>query len=139
MEGFLLRGFLGHLTAAMLAAHTMLGCCWHHAHACGQTHDPLAPVGWQHHEEPHHVGAGGCFDPSAQARGREDCRAVRCDFGVAKASPHAMSVAPAQPGVVTMPGADAALLRRSSEQHAGTSKAELLPVRLHLLHQVLLI
>jgi hypothetical protein len=32
------------LTAAILAIHTVLGCCWHHAHACGADDGPTSFV-----------------------------------------------------------------------------------------------
>ena len=30
-----MQAFLNILTAALLFIHTVFGCCWHHAHACG--------------------------------------------------------------------------------------------------------
>src|SRR4051812_10831753 len=31
-----MQPFVANLTAALLFIHTVLGCCWHHAHACEQ-------------------------------------------------------------------------------------------------------
>ena len=136
--GLALRGFLPYLTAAMLAAHALLGCCWHHAHACGQTHDPLALAGWQHNAEAHGDGATGCSDRSSHER--DDCRAPRCDFVVsARVNPPALSPAPSLSAVPTVPGADQASLGNSLEQPFGTAGVRLPPVRLHLANQVLLI
>jgi hypothetical protein len=31
-----MRSLLSHLMAGLLAMHALLGCCWHHTHACGR-------------------------------------------------------------------------------------------------------
>jgi hypothetical protein len=61
-----------HLTAALLALHTMLGCCWHHAHACGaacpaaaDTHDDSdcnasGPAATHGHHGPHPCQGAAC-------------------------------------------------------------------------------
>ena len=34
---FMMHSSVSNLTAALLALHTVLGCCWHHAHRCTET------------------------------------------------------------------------------------------------------
>jgi hypothetical protein len=134
-----LRGLFAHLTVAMLAAHTVLGCCWHHAHECGQSHDSLSLLGWQHHEESPHQDVGGCSRCSDHSPAPDGCRAVRCDFVARKAPPGPFSGAFAPPAVLTLPEAGPASLRMCAAQQVGANGADLSPIRLHLLLQVLLI
>ena len=46
-----MRSVLCHLTALAVALHALLGCCWHHAHACATCHSSLACDGSACHPE----------------------------------------------------------------------------------------
>ena len=134
-----MRALVSNLACLMLAAHLMLGCCWHHAHA-GET-------------ACHHACQAGAFDePSDEAdhhqdqdhdqhappaHGDDHCQGERCSFlVVAKvyvdsncggASPLA-----ALAETSSQASADLAWLRMAA---GGPDHRP--PLRLHLLHQVL--
>lgn len=135
-------GFLSHLTAALLAMHTVLGCCTHHEHACGHECDSAASV-----ESPDdaHTGHGDDACDTADSESHEnhgphDCQGSTCVF-----------VRPAEDGAFSaafqfdLPSF-ACVAYESSSAHAPagswphfTADALLPPLRLHLAHQVLLL
>ena len=62
-----MHSLVGNLTSALLAAHLVLGCCWHHAHGC----EPAC-----HDKETTHQMAAACHadDEHASAQDRScDC------------------------------------------------------------------
>jgi hypothetical protein len=125
----------------VVLAHAVLGCCWHHVHACGEAHDHLALAGWEHHWAGDDHPSAGCADCSHRGHGRDDCRGVKCSFVVgAKEKPGARLAVSSFSSAPTAPAADGLAGDARREEHlffgAGSG---LLPVRLHLLHQVLLI
>ena len=135
-----MHGFISHLTAVLLLAHTVVGCCWHHVHACGHEHGPLALVGFQHGSDQHYGCTGGASEQSRDTHsGGDDCRGSKCNFVVAKDS--AVRVSGPACELAVLPGladdCDSAcgLLHPALFRTGGL----LLPVRLHLANQVLLI
>jgi hypothetical protein len=124
------------LTAAFLVIHLMVGCCAHHAHACeGQPRtsppagDNTLPHGLcpdAHHDHSHH--------------GTHDCQGAKCSF---VPSPN-KTIARLLIQVFEIPTVSLvedvlASYRRFSGQHICLTGRLLLPVRLHLANQVLLI
>jgi hypothetical protein len=138
--GFALRRLLTILTAVMLFAHGMLGCCSHHVHACGQTHDPIARMGGNHCADAAHEHSTGNSERSGHGhQGNDDCRGSKCDLGrpageqVAQSNPEF-----SQPMALPLSEADQA----SAGGRLGCdlcTTGVLRPVRLHLVNQVMLI
>lgn len=138
--GLVLRSFLTNLTAVMLFAHAVLGCCSHHVHACGQTHDQIAWLGGNRCAEAAHEHSTGESEQSRNEHpGRDDCQGSKCDLG----RPAVEQVAKAYPAFsqfVALPLSEAE--RASVGGHLGEYLCTidvLWPVRLHLVNQVLLI
>ena len=141
-----MRSFLTNLTAVMLFAHSVLGCCSHHVHACGQTHDQIAWMGgnpWMggNHcaDAAHEHSTGESKQSRDEHQGRDDCQGSPCDLG----RPADEQVAKSQPvfsPLVALPlsEADQASVGGQLGEYLGTTGV-LRPVRLHLVHQVLLI
>lgn len=135
----MLRASVSALTVALLLVHAVLGCCAHHEHACGQTHGQLALIG-EHvcadpiHEHPAVTHGRSCH----HHEGPDDCLGSKCDLG----RPQDEQVGKSAILVADLTGA-------VSEAAQGTMGGRLdrapgandvwLPVRLHLVHQVLLI
>lgn len=138
--GVVLRGLCSHLTVAVLLAHAMLGCCWHHAHACGETHDHLAMSGWQHPSKGNDHHPAGGPDRAHHGHGRDDCHGAKCSFVIsAKDGADSSLFASCLFCVLTLPPADRVSVGGVLEPQFPAAGSLLLPVRLHLLHQVLLI
>jgi hypothetical protein len=135
-----MHGFLSNLTAALLALHTVLGCCWHHAHRCTRECSPSlaveAPDGCQRNA------ADDCGAPAASHQGqhgRHGCQESTCVFlGSTRWYPDAdcqFDAAPAMLASADCATADADVDRRSFF----APDALLPPLRLHLVDRVLLI
>src|SRR5262245_10342958 len=132
-----MRAFLSISTAALLAIHTVFGCCWHHAHAC--EHDlsftATHPAGCcDHHSD------GGNRDEQAPGQEKADCEGV-CTY----VAPQKVRI----DGPTSCVSLDAVAIPMTvqhcppSATHASAlwwSPSELAPpLRKHSLHQVLLI
>ena len=137
-----MRSFLSNLTVAWLAVHTVLGCCWHHGHGCPQADDFTQSV-----ESPEECEANPSFlaCTSADSTGDEhhgphECRGVTCTFlGPTKQNSHELPLQlhalPAAPMLCGEPSVSDA----ASRQEFFACDALLPPLRLHLIHRVLLI
>lgn len=124
------------LTAVLFTTHLMVGCCGHHAHACEDQ--------GQNHSTPVHATA--C--PGANSEGHSghshpgagDCKGEQCSFVLAAS--HADGQANVQylqsPAMLLL-NDGSSLLDGYSEQSLFLNGRLLLPVRLHLANQVLLI
>lgn len=123
------------VTAAFFVTHLMLGCCAHHSHAAEGQSLPLASHGAVLADGQCIEGHDGPADPSH--RGPSDCRGGSCSF--LRPSPTV-----ADSPIHSLPAVCVPLLHAQSlgkvraEQQPATGGA-LLSVRLHLVHQVLLI
>jgi hypothetical protein len=139
--GFVLRGFLTYFTAVMLCAHAVLGCCSHHVHACGESHGPVAFVDGAHHCSDNCGGrsAGRSEQTGHEHEGQDDCQGSTCDFGRPANEQEAKSPDVfCQPVAVLLSEAAPALVGGQLEHQLGTPGV-LPPIRLHLVHQVMLI
>jgi hypothetical protein len=133
-----MRNFLSNLTAALLALHTVLGCCWHHEHRCAEACS-LAVAAESSHccDADHSPGDGATIGVQGHAQhGLHECLGAACNFvGPTKQKPHHRSsptqAAPASCGVTTFLAAD------SRQLFCCNALPPSLP--LHLIHQVLLI
>jgi len=127
------------LTAVVFAVHLMVGCCWHHAHACdSQDHSPPAQgavtTDGQCHESPD--SGAGADHPN---HGPQDCQGSHCSF-VSSNNPNSYSlVQPSQAFVTVLLTGQPSLVGTGSEQHCFATGRLLLSVRLYLVNQVLLI
>ena len=80
----MMRGCFSSVTAAMLALHSVLGCCWHHAHCCTQEHALAAAVASPGacHDDP--ADNGGTTEPCGHGHhghpGRHECQVGTCVF-----------------------------------------------------------
>ena len=132
-----------NLTSVALLAHVLLGCCWHHGHRCSHQSAAAAEVASAHdrccaqpQEGTHSQGSvGDC------GHGDNGCQGVRCVFvsdapGAAAAVPawQHRDALPLGPLAVDTSPAGSPLCGEASLA-AGCCR----PLRIHLLHQVLLI
>jgi hypothetical protein len=152
-----------NLTAVMLAAHALLGCCWHHGHGSEQMSGPVAITARispqpslisvqcatacsqaMYGEDPHVSTA--CEQAVAQHNcgtqhgERPDCQDGPCLF----IGPTTQNISPSaayalQPLVATLPPANLFASSAAIERSLLATEALLPPVRLHLAHQVLLL
>jgi hypothetical protein len=119
------------LTAVVFAVHIMVGCCWHHAHAC-ESKDDVQPT------------YGQCPDSHASGadnshRGPQDCQGSQCSF-VSSISPNShLLVQPSQAFVPVLLTDQPSLVGAGSKQHCFATGRLLPSVRLYLVNQVLLI
>lgn len=142
---------LSSFVAAMLSIHALLGCCWHHAHGCIVCelvmHEAASPqvspkASCCHHEhnaaphEPSHQ------DPTHQApcECQIDCRGTCAFLPTPRAPAIDRDSAPADCFVACLPAIATSRIGPSLSWQFGSGPAQLEPpLRLHLLHQILLI
>lgn len=136
-----MRGFLSSLTAVVVFVHAVLGCCSHHSHACGEMHDSLAPIVGDHCADVRHSSTDGSEARSADDhQGRDDCKGSRCEM-VRRGYDRPIELSPF---VYQFSGPALHLADQVSNnpffaQNLCTNGILLMPVRLHLMNQVLLI
>lgn len=127
------------VTAALLVTHLMVGCCAHHSHACeAATHsssDVDVDASGTH---------GECFhSPGCQAdhdqHGPQDCQGDKCSFVFRGQLANYSFGQLQQAFLAVLPDARPSLGEFRPEQPSLASGRLLLPVRLHLANQVLLI
>jgi hypothetical protein len=123
-----MRALVSNLACLMLAAHLMLGCCWHHAHACETACHLDGHSGEADHDHDRHA---------PPAEGDDHCQGERCSFlVVAKVRLDSGSGAASPVGLLAETSsqayADLAWLHLSVDR---TDSGP--PLRLHLLHRVL--
>jgi len=122
------------LTAALLVAHFTVGCCAHHAHACDGMDRPLP--------------AQGAATPDGQCpgsgvdhahHGPHDCQGGKCSVVSPNRTVRDGFVPPFQTFSAPLLDDLPALVGNAAEQRFFPTGRLLLPVRLHLANQVLLI
>ena len=136
----LTHGFLSHLTAALLAVHTVLGCCSHHAHACGRECQPVSSVESPDSDASHDAGRCTTQDSdSHQNHGLRDCQGSRCVFfSPAKGDLNA-ALQHSLPSCIYAESGDLSLRAAAASRLPLAADALLPPLRLHLAYQVLLL
>jgi hypothetical protein len=137
-----MHGFLSNVTAALLALHTVLGCCWHHAHSLAEEScmtqsverpeghgghsdhdcDSTTPVNHDGHQSPHECQGSTCVFVRPTHDGSQGSSDLLMDV------PLSLS-----------PIAFASTNVRVAEKSFFAPDALLPPLRLHLVDQVLLI
>lgn len=123
------------LTAVVFAVHLMVGCCAHHAHAC----DSKGDVQPAHGQCPDSRSGSHEGETDHSDHGPQDCQGSPCSI-VASTSPSSHAFAQSSLPFVTVLLTDQpSLVGIDSEQHFFATGWLLLPVRLHLANQVMLI
>ncbi len=137
-----MSGLLNNLTAAILVVHLLVGCCAHHAHDCRQACDARHAQGMGHDAgapcDGHSSGEPG--QTTDHHHGSDECQGGKCSY--LRTANDTLAKAFLQPRlthVTPILADDSALVGVFSEQPALASGRLLLPVRLHLANQVLLI
>jgi hypothetical protein len=134
-----MQDVLSSVTAALLALHSVLGCCWHHVHSSVEPAAATASMASEHASD---AGQGNHKVPCScddEHSGNQNCQANRCVFARTSASERHVPTP-----VDLLPGYSAAEQRYISEGISAhrpvTTCATLhaLP-SLHLLYQVFLI
>jgi hypothetical protein len=125
------------VSAAIVVVHLMAGCCAHHAHACDCEGQQPTKVGAHCTDMQHHDCCGGVADHPHHSQ--HACKGGTCSV-VLPSRPAGTSLEKALHAVVVvLPNDLSSVLGSESERHALPTGRLLLPVRLHLANQVLLI
>lgn len=122
------------LTAVVLTVHLMVGCCVHHAHACeSERHSP--PI------QGFNTPQSDCDESPCNEsdHGSQKCEGEKCSFVRSNPILNYLHTKPFQGFVIPLLGKTLSLTGIVSEQHFLTTGRLLLPIRLHLANQVLLI
>jgi hypothetical protein len=138
---FTLHGISANITALLLAAHMMLGCCWHHAHTCaagcGQEYSKADN---QHDTTAKSHDCCGDHQSDGQKHGPQNCKGLPCIFIVSTSTKNI------ELGRLVLPAVFAPLPHNCTmpvvTPQRGTCLAGgdlSLNIRPHLVHQVLLI
>ena len=128
------------LTSVFLALHTVLGCCWHHAHACTTECSGRSSL------ESHDAHADPCGDECGTAGGDEhqhhgwhECQGRTCVFlDLGGRNAHGSAIQLQVPAVSCLPCGELPVCVFATESFFATD-ALLPPLRLHLAHHVLLL
>jgi hypothetical protein len=133
-----MRNLLSNLIAALLALHTVLGCCWHHEHRCTEACSVAVAAESPCHCDGDRSPCDGpmASSPSHQHHGPHECQGAACSFlGQTKQiAQHLVWQVPAPPAI----DGDAVVFVAGWGQFF-VRDALLSSPRLHLVHQVLLI
>jgi hypothetical protein len=137
-----MHAFLSNATAALLAFHMILGCCWHHAHGRAEERGMnQSSESLDSHEC--HLEDGCCgSNVPADHSGRHDpheCQGNSCSFLSSSNQDDGSSSQPFQAFFTPRVDDQHTPAGAGSEQFFFAAGELLSPVRLHLAHQVMLI
>ena len=136
-----MSGLVRILTAVVLTAHLTVGCCWHHAHACDNSghSSPVqgAAIADGQCPESSHSGAG----TDHANHGPQDCQGGKCSVTAQRPNSGNWLARPSDPLISPLP---ISVLSTVGDDYRCDSFFSVagwlpLPVRLHLVNQVLLI
>lgn len=132
-----MHAILSSLTAAVLFIHTVFGCCWHHAHAGLQNTGSVAVS--EHACCKHHQHDGDSKQPTKPVKCCIECEGT-CSYVLPdKVQIEAPRSIASFDLVATLPQLADAQIASATWSHVGDSPhGALPPLRLHLLHQLLL-
>jgi hypothetical protein len=129
---------LSTLTSVILALHTVLGCCCHHAHGCVQECATPCSVESADTHVGHCAAECGAACGDHQHHGRHECQGHRCVLlNLAGRSSHSLSFQSHLAVVSCLSGGERPIRITGAPYYA--IDALLPPLRLHLAHQVLLL
>jgi hypothetical protein len=128
-----MQAFVASLTAAVLFIHAVCGCCWHHAHARADGTLVKRPAACCHH---HHENDRQRHEKPGKCKGE-------CEGTCTYLAPQKVRVEPPQwesmDLLTALPSLAEGSIEKAASWDALTSLLEpALPVRTHLMHQVLL-
>jgi len=125
-------GLIHISVSAMLVVHLTLGCCWHHSHKCegnfSLAHAALLHDG-QHKED----------NSDHSHHGTNDCQGAKCSVLSPNQTVDDLLIQPHGDFLTTISHDPPSIVGFDACQPAASSGRLLLPVRLHLANQVLLI
>ena len=134
-----------HITAIMLLAHVVLGCCWHHSHRCVASERTPAPESTTSCHAGDHVHSEAEHDPHDHNQGlpyQHHCDGDRCSFLPSEPSPMQAGMvyfAPCFLDLTFLPTSSQLTRPRFHHSQDPSLHNGGLPVRAHLLLGVLLI
>ena len=134
--------FLSNLTAALLALHTVLGCCWHHTHHGEESVATVGSIGSaDSHGCDHAHRAEAPSDSHGQGRhGGHECQGSTCVLGDSLRVEPRESDAPLDSlAAAHAPGERPSMYEEYNRPSFYAPDTLLPPLRLHLICQVLLI
>jgi hypothetical protein len=133
-----MRSFLSNMTAVLLALHTVLGCCWHHAHHCAeQSTTSVVSVSLPDGDHVNSTSHDSCGE---EHQSHQECQASRCVFMVAPASErHQAATHLDMASVVSSTSFGMDFNGAGRRPAFFASNALRSPLRLHLVYQIFLI
>jgi hypothetical protein len=132
-----MAGLVRILTAVMFTAHILLGCCLHHAHAENVKNCPISDRDNPSAKSQCHDSHGNDSDHSQH--GSRECQSSKCAAISMSRSAGNSFAQPAQTFVASPMTNPCPVIGVISKQCFLASGELLLPIRLHLANQVLLI
>jgi len=131
-----MRALISGFTAFALAAHMVLGCCWHHVHTCNGE-DPLQSPCSEDHA--HRLMSDGYTYEEHQPN--DVCNLGRCVviLGISSYAPATFSTVSSGEAVPTACVDGGMSVQPRSRGACPLAGNAALPVRAHLMHQVLLL
>ncbi len=135
-----MHAVLSHSMAALLFIHALLGCCWHHAHRSAPSESTPAqtskPVACCHHQDEGESEQ----QPQAPCDGRLECQGICTYLPPQKTQIDFAQVLLPFDHVAVLPAAGSDCLAPTASWEFNCGPLDLKPpLRLHLLHQILLI
>ncbi len=141
-----MKGFLSNLTATLLAVHTVLGCCGHHAHRCAEACDAeaIVAVAAPSDHDCEHAVETSCHAQGHEHQGHEhhghECLGNTCVFlGALKTQLSKTAVLGINAPAVLASNANQAGFYPEGVRTHESLDAPMPPLRRHLLCSVLLI
>ncbi len=123
----------------LVALHTVLGCCWHHAHACTGDSDKACSVASPAAQADSHGSGWNMGGGDQQHHGRHECQGLRCVFlNLGCRTSHVLSLQPHLAAISSVPHGKLPIHVAADGPYFAVDDLSP-PLRLHLAHQVLLL
>jgi hypothetical protein len=135
----MMRSFLSHLMAGLLAMHALLGCCWHHAHACGRECTQTALDSSAAHADHDADSCHSTNSKPCQNHGPHACQKGKCIFIRTVENGADVSLDLPLSSHICATSCEASSQTPAAVWPLFAADALLPPLRLHLAHQVLLL
>jgi hypothetical protein len=135
----MMRSFLSHLMAGLLAMHAVLGCCWHHGHACGRECTRTVLESADAHADHDADSCGSTDSKPCQNHGPHACQKGQCVFLRTVENGAGVSLDLNLPSLGCAASCDVSSQAPVAVRPLFAADALLPPLRLHLVHQVLLL
>ena len=139
----LMQAVISGITSFFLAAHMVLGCCWHHVHPCG---GPGTIQAQRSEDHAHAAAPDRRCHTLCESADEEHERGDPCDMGICVVILGESSQMPATycgalsaAAAVMVDIEDGTSAEPRSREDCALAGNAVLPVRAHLMHQVLLL